>query len=47
MSKRVTIILDDDNDKKLRTMQAKEITKSIKSVSYSRIINNVLRKALK
>jgi len=47
MSKRITIVLDDDNDKKLRTMQAKEIIKSVKSVSYSRIINNVIRKGLK
>jgi len=47
MSKRITIVMDDDNDKKLRTIQAKEITKSIKSVSYSRIINNVIRKSLK
>jgi len=47
MSKRITIVLDDDNDKKLRAMQAKEITKLVKSVSYSRVINDVLRKAIK
>lgn len=47
MSIRITIVLDEDNDKKLRSMQAKEIVKSVKSVSYSRIINNVIRKGLK
>ena len=47
MSKRITIVLDDDNDKKLRIIQAKEIIKSVNSVSYSRIINTVIRKSLK
>ena len=47
MSKRITIVMDDDNDKKLRALQAKEITRSVKSVSYSKVINNVIRKSLK
>jgi len=47
MSKRITVLIDDDLDKKLRLLQAKEITKSVKSVSFSRILNNVLRKSLK
>ena len=34
-------------DKKLRSLQAKEITKTTKSVSFSQIINDVLRKNLK
>ena len=44
---RITIVLDEDNDKKLRAIQAKEIIKSVKSVSYSRVINAIIRKALK
>jgi len=47
MSKRITIMIYDDLDKKLRLLQAKEITKSVKNVSFSMILNNVLRKSLK
>ncbi|MCH7967265.1 MAG: hypothetical protein IIB02_07635 [Thaumarchaeota archaeon] len=47
MAKRITIILDDDNIKKLRAIQAKKIKESIKSVSFSRVINDILRKSLK
>ena len=46
MTKRVTIMIDDDNDKKLRSLQAKQITQSTQSVSYSRVINDQLRKVL-
>ena len=46
MTKRVTIMIDDDNDKKLRSIQAKRITQSTTSVSYSRVINDQLRKTL-
>jgi hypothetical protein len=47
MSKRITIMLDDDLDKKLRIVQSKMITKSNESVSFSRIINEELRNGLK
>ena len=47
MAKRVTIMIDDDLDKKLRLLQAKLISKTNESVSYSRVINNELRKQLK
>jgi len=47
MSKRITIILDDDLAKKIRMLQAKEITKTTKSVSFSSVINQQLRKSLK
>ncbi len=47
MSKIVTIVLDDDLVKKLKTIQAKMITKSKKSVSFSSVVNDELRKALK
>lgn len=47
MAKRVTIILDDVNLKKLRTKQAKKIKDTAKPVSFSRIVNETLRKNLK
>ena len=47
MSKRVTVILDDDLVKKLREKQAKLIKETVKSVSFSRVLNEVVRKGLK
>jgi hypothetical protein len=47
MTKRVTIMIDDDNDKKLRDIQSKEIKDTQGSVSYSRVLNDVLHKSLK
>jgi len=40
-------MIDEDLDKKLRTLQAKEIQKKSASVSFSRVINDIVRKALK
>ena len=47
MSKRITIMIEDDLDKKIRLLQAKEISKSMKSVSFSGTLNDVIRKGLK
>ena len=47
MSKRVTIVLDNDVVKKLRIIQSKKISKSTEHVSFSRVINEELRKVLK
>ena len=47
MVKRVTIMIDDDIDKKLRLLQSKLIAKSSESVSYSKVINDELKKQLK
>ena len=47
MGKRITIIIGDDLLKKLREIQAKQIKQSTKSVSFSRILNEVLRKNIK
>ena len=47
MSKRITIVLDDDLVKKLRIVQSKKISKSSERVSFSRVINDELRKVLK
>ncbi len=46
-AKRITIMVDDDLDKKLRLRQAKLIQQTQSSVSYSRVINEVVRKCLK
>jgi len=46
MKKRVTIMLDDDNMKKLRILQAQLLKKSTMSVSFSSVITDVLRKEL-
>ena len=47
MSKRVTIVIDEDLDKKLRERQAKMIKQENSSYSYSRVLNETLRKTLK
>ena len=47
MAKRITIMIDYDIDKKLRLIQAKQISKTNSSVSYSSVINEVLRRQLK
>ncbi len=46
MSKRVTIVIDDDLDKKIRLRQAKMIQHTQSSCSYSKILNEALRKKL-
>ena len=47
MNRRVTVMLDDDLFKKLHEIQAKQINQSTKSVSFSHILNKVIRKGLK
>jgi hypothetical protein len=47
MGKRITVVLDDDLVKKLREKQAKQIKESVKSVSFSRVLNMTLRKCIK
>ena len=47
MAKRITIMIDDDLDKKLRLRQAKLISQEQTSYSFSRVINEVIRKSLK
>ena len=47
MAKRVTIMIDDDLDKKIRTLQAKMIQNTSSSVSYSKVINEMLKKVSK
>jgi len=45
--KRHTIVLDKDVESKLRNMQADLIKKTGSSVSFSAVINQTLKKALK
>jgi len=47
MAKIVTIMLDEDIDKKLRLLQAKAIQSTTSSVSFSTVLNQVLRNNLK
>lgn len=47
MTKRITVMMGDEVDKKLRKIQAKMIEKTQGSFSYSRVLNEVLVKALK
>ena len=47
MSQRITVVLDDDIVTTLRQKQAKMITESTKSVSFSRVLNETLRKSIK
>ncbi len=47
MPKRITVVLDDELVKKLRNVQSMKIRKSKKSVSFSSVINDELRKSLK
>jgi len=47
MPKRVTVVISDELDKKIRNLQAKMIQSSTSNVSYSGVINDILKKELK
>lgn len=47
MTERVTIMLNSEIAKKLRKLQAKKLLETSSTVSFSRIINEVLEKGLK
>ena len=47
MGKRVTLVLDDDLVAKLYIIQAKITKESQKSISFSRVLNDTLRKSIK
>ena len=46
MGRRVTIMIEDSIDKKIRQFQAKMIQKENTTYSYSKSVNDLLRKAL-
>ena len=47
MAERITIMLNSEIAKKLRLLQAKKIKDSSSTVSFSRIVNEVLENGLK
>ena len=47
MAIRITIMLDDDIAKKLRLKQAKLLMHSKKSISFSAVLNQIIRESLK
>ncbi len=47
MMRRVTITLDVKLDSKIRDIQAKKILETTKSVSFSEVIEEILREGLK
>jgi len=47
MTRRVTILFDDDIEKKLRMLHAKEIIKQGDVVTFSSIVNDEIRRGLK
>jgi hypothetical protein len=47
MTKRITVMIDDENLKKLRNLQSKRIRESEKSVSLSNVINETIKKGMK
>ena len=47
MAKRVTIMLDDKNNKALRREQAKQLLESDESISFSNVINQAVERGLK
>ena len=47
MKVRKTIMLDKDIDRKIRLIQAKKIQNSNKSISFSEVLNEILRKSIK
>ena len=47
VAKRVTVMIDDDLDQALRDRQSKMIKKTQSSYSFSKVLNETLRKQLK
>jgi len=46
MGKRVTIVLEEDMDKKLRKVQASFIREYKDPISFSKVLNEILHKGL-
>lgn len=44
MSRRVTIMIEGDLDKKIRLYQSKKIQKENSTYSYSRVVNDIIRR---
>ena len=46
MSKRITIMIKDDLDKRIRLYQAKKMQKENATYSYSKAVNDILKKCI-
>jgi len=46
MAKRITIMIEDSLDKKVRRYQAKRLQKENATFSYSKAINEILRRSI-
>ena len=47
MGRRITIVLDEELEKKLRLLQSKLVKNSVKSISFSRVLNMIVEEGLK
>ena len=47
MSRRITIMIDDENFKKLRILQSKLLKQTDSSVSFSKVLNETISNCLK
>ena len=47
MATRITIMLDEGLEKKLRELQAKMIMHSHKTISFSQVVNEIIRRGLR
>jgi hypothetical protein len=47
MRKRISVVIDEDLDRKIRLRQAKMIQQNQTAYSFSKTVNEVLRKSLK
>lgn len=47
MTVRITVVMNEENVEKLRAIQAKMIKSSIKSVSFSHVLNKVVEEGLR
>ncbi len=47
MAIRISIMLDEDLQKKLRELQGKMISRSQKSISFSHVVNEIIRRGLR
>lgn len=47
MGQRITIMIDDDMHNKLRRIQADMLKATNRSISFSHVINEILKKGLK
>jgi len=47
MTRRITVSLDENLESKIREIQVKMMTDTNRSVSFSRVLNNILKEGLK